>query len=408
MKSFNDKHAMRRQAFVMTSIWLIAIFIATNGFQLGFWPWLMSFNQWDTRWYGTIAMSGHGFLPQSFVFSPGHSWILGALTDLTYYAFRTFHIYIKWMMIFSLYGLILNVLAFGISNLILVWLSSKRWNISKTRMWAICFSNPMGYFALTAYSDMIFLLLTMCILVLTLHTSPRAEIWALQSLLPQLSTRAKRMILTTLLAAAPWFRLTGAAFASLIFLRRKEVIGTLIGVLSFLTYYWVRTDDPFYFLKAQRVFQMPEGYFLDGLTYSVAVFLEGLKIESGKLLLARDVDFLLYWINFGLLPLMVFFLSLATAIWLALQNEWEFALVLIAVTAISHNQAMWRSTVRYALMAYPVASWLWLKKDSSKVTGASPSIFKRAPEILTGLAVGTGFALQIFYARIFQAGGWAF
>ncbi len=400
---------MRRQALLATTIWFLMMFTATNGFELGFWPWVMSFNQWDTRWYGTIAMSGHGFLPQSFVFPPGHSWILGGLTDLTYYAFRSFDIYVKWMMVFSFYGLVLNTLSFGLSNWILVSLSEKRWGLSSKRMWFIVFSNPMGYFALTAYSDMIFLLLTLCILLFTLHSSPRAQAWKLERFLARISAPAKSLLLTLLLAAAPWFRLTGAAFASLALLRRKEVLGTAVGFGGFLLYYWIRTDDPLFFLKAQRVFQMPEGHFGNGLTYAASVFFQGLQLEDGAMLISRDFGFLLYWVDFGLLPLSVLLLSIALIAWLARRKEWELVCVLSAVTLISHNQAMWRSTVRYALMIYPLATWMWLEKESflQKLTQAKPH-FKRLPEVLTGLALGIGFALQIFFARVFQSGGWAF
>lgn len=400
---------MRRQALIATSIWFLALFTATDGFQLGFWPWVMSFNQWDTRWYGTIAMSGHGFLPQSFVFPPGHSWILGAMTDLTYYAFRSFGTFIKWMMVFSLYGLLLNTLAFGLSNWILVSLSEKRWGLTGWRMWLITFSNPMGYFALTAYSDMIFLLLTLCILLFTLHSSPRAHLWQLENFLGRISALGKTAILTLLLALAPWFRLTGAAFASLALLRRKEVLGTFVGVFGFLLYYWIRTDDPFFFLKAQRVFQMPEGHFGNGLLYAVSVFLEGFRLDGDSRILARDFGFFLYWVDFGVLPLFVLLLSFVLTAWLAKRREWELVLILLAITLISHNQAMWRSTVRYAMLIYPLATWMWLAKDSSlqKLSTTTTSL-RRAPEILTGLALGFGFAIQIFFARVFQSGGWAF
>ncbi len=399
---------MRRQALTITAIWFCTIFTATNGIALGFWPWLMSFNQWDSRWYGSIAMSGHGFLPQSFVFPPGHSWILGSFTDLTYYAFRAFGVYIKWMMVFSLYGLLMNLIAFACSNAALVWLSEKRWNISRSRMWAIAFANPVGYFALTAYSDMLFLALTMGVIVLVLHSSPRSRRWHLQHHFKRTSKKTKMLILAGLLGIAPWFRLTGAAFASLLLIRRKEAIGTLIGISSFLIYYWLRTEDPLYFLKAQRIFQMPEGNVLDGLRYAIAVFNQGLRIEAGEFLLIRQTDFFLYWLNFGLLPLGAFFLSLAVTFWLATRREWELALIIAAITVISHNQAMWRSTVRYALMIYPIASWIWLASDnptSKNMYSLTKSII---PQIFTGLAVGTGLALQIFYARIFQSGGWAF
>jgi hypothetical protein len=400
---------MRRQAVVFTAIWLFAIFSVTNGFQLGFWQWLMTFNQWDTRWYGTIAMSGHGFLPQSFVFPPGHSWILGGLTDLTYYAFRSSGVLVKWMMIFSLYGLILNTLAFSASNWILVTLSEKRFGLSGWRMWLIVFSNPMGYFALTAYSDMLFLFLTLCILVFTLHGSPRAKSWKLENFLNHYSIKTKTLILTFLLAIAPWFRLTGAAFASLALLRRKEVLGTIVGVGGFLTYYWIRTDDPFFFLKAQRVFQMPEGHFGNGLVYAISVFLEGLKFDGEKLFLSRDFGFLLYWVDFGLLPLGALLLSFALIFWLAKRREWELVLILFAITLISHNQAMWRSTVRYAILVYPLMAWTWLAKDSYVQKLAQSKVhLNRLPAVLTGLALGFGFALQIFFARVFQSGGWAF
>lgn len=402
METFNDRHAMRRLAVESSAFhlaWLVFLYVMTDGLNLGPVQWVQSFNQWDARWYASIGMSGHGFLPQTFVFAPAHSWFFGSITEVFFRGLWAADFRPKWVEVFSFVSIVLNFFSYVVANLIMVKLAEKRFQsfaISRKRLWLLALSNPVGYFVLTAYSDTVFYLITMMTLLLVLITSPRAEAWGLLSYQRNYG-RASRWALAAILFLAPWFRLTGFAFVIFGFLKRKEVLASVLGLISFLTYYWVRTGDPFFFLMAQSVFQMPEGHLHDGLWYALTVLAQGL---DG--LAVRGYDYFIYWFDFGFLPLAVFFTSIGFSIWSWKKGEREISLLIAGITLISHNQAFWRSTVRYALPVYPMLSWIWLSNQSA--------ILQRfnAKEILTGLAVGIGFFLQIFYCRIFQSGGWAF
>ena len=380
-------------------LWLAFIYVMTDGLSLGTMAWIQSFNQWDARWYASIGMSGHGFLPQTFVFAPGHGWVTGSITELFFQTLRAFDWRPKWVDVFSCVSLVINFLCFAVANSILVKLADSRFKrplISRNRLWLVVLSNPVGYFALTPYSDMVFFLITMVTLLLVLLTSPRATAWGLQTLQENHGRKAQWALAATLFIA-PWFRLTGFAFAAFGLLKRKEVLASGLGLISFLTYYKLRTGDPFFFLMAQSVFQMPEGHLLDGLWYALKVFVQGL---DG--LAIRGYDYFIYWFDFGFLPIFVFLSSLGFSLWSWKKGERELCLLILGITLISHNQAFWRSTVRYALPVYPMLAWIWLEYRAPWFTR------RKGPEILTGLAVGIGFFLQIFYCRIFQSGGWAF
>lgn len=402
MGTFDDRHAMRRLAVESSTfhlLWLIFLYVMTDGLNLGPVQWVQSFNQWDARWYASIGMNGHGFLPQTFVFAPAHGWFFGSITEVFFQVLWAADLRPKWVDVFSFVSIILNFLCYIIANIIVVRLAEKRFRkfaISRPRLWLLALSNPVGYFALTPYSDIVFYLITMMTLLLVIMTSPRAEAWGLLSY-QQTYGRVSQWALAIILFIAPWFRLTGFAFAIFGILKRKEVLACVLGLISFLAYYWVRTGDPFFFLMAQSVFQMPEGNLLDGLWYALKVFAQGL---DG--LAVRGYDYFIYWFDFGFLPLAVFFTSIGFSVWSWRKGERELSLLIAGITLISHNQAFWRSTVRYAFPVYPMLSWIWLSHQSTTL-----SRFK-AKEILTSLAVGIGFYLQIFYCRIFQSGGWAF
>lgn len=105
-----------------------------------------------------------------------------------------------------------------------------------------------------------------------------------------------------------------------------------------------------------------------------------------------------YWLNYGFLPTVSLFLSLMLTLWLARKREFEIATLVFAIVAISHNQALWRSTVRYALPIFPFLGWMILAHD--------PVRFRR--RVIFALALGFGFTIQVLYCRLFHVGAWAF
>jgi hypothetical protein len=171
--------------------WLIFLYVMTDGLNLGPVPWVQSFNQWDARWYASIGMNGHGFLPQTFVFAPAHGWFFGSITEVFFQVLWAADLRPKWVDVFSFVSIILNFLCYVIANIIVVRLAEKRFRkfaISRPRLWLLALSNPVGYFALTPYSDIVFYLITMMTLLLVIMTSPRAEAWGLLSYQQNLRT----------------------------------------------------------------------------------------------------------------------------------------------------------------------------------------------------------------------------
>ncbi|CAN5717208.1 hypothetical protein BH10BDE1_BH10BDE1_03870 [soil metagenome] len=399
MFSFDDNRPMRRyafEAFISHLVWCFFLFGFTEGFVLPFAAWIERFYQWDARWYGTMAQDGHGFLPQTYVFPPLHGWVLGRLTDVAFLFCKQVQEKPSWVLCFYAVALVFGVACFAIANSVLVALAERRFKIDRTRLWIFALANPMGYFALTPYSDMFFFALFAVTMLLLLWTSPRREAWNLRAL----STRTNRGVhaaLAALFFLSPWVRLTGFAYGIWLFLKRKEVFATFFSLAVFLLYYWIRTDNPFFFLLAQQAFMMPAGGFFTGLVMALRVLgslFDGTAYMGG--------EFLLYSFNFGVLPILALLLSLALVVWFARRREFEWALIVLAVVAISHNQAFWRSTVRYTLPFYPLFFWmLWEKPATSNRR-------RIARKIATGILVGIGLTLQVFYARLFHVGAWAF
>lgn len=259
----------------------------------------------------------------------------------------------------------------------------------------IAISNPVGYFAFTAYSDMLFFALFMATVALALWTSPRREIWGLPPLSIQ-GERLARINLVLLIALAPWVRLTGGAFAAWIFLKRKEALAAVISVAGFIGYNWFKTGDPFFFLLGQQAFMMPDGGLLKGLETSLRIlgaFFDGTAYLGGELFL--------YAFNFGILTLTALGLSIGLVGWLWRQKEYELACLIFAIVLVSHNQAFWRSTVRYALPMYSLfLCMLWANPALNR-----PTLIR---QITSGIFIALALTIQVFYARLFHAGAWAF
>ena len=389
---------MRRYAFesfITHTLWLAAVFILTDGLSQSPMTWLAQFNQWDARWYLTIALDGHGFLPQTYAFPPLHGWILGRITDLIFNILSFLRAPLPWLQTFYVVSFCVGLSTFAVANTILVWLAEHRWKINRRRLWLIAITNPVGYFAFTAYSDALFFLIFIAALSLATWTSGARERWQLPSLTAEQSFYAHSG-LYALLFVAPWVRITGYAFAIWVLLKRKETIGVLLSLGAFLLYDRLKTGDAFFFLFAQKAFAMPAGTGLKGFVNSLEIlmsFVNGIAYQGG--------DFFIYSFDFGLLPMIAFSLSMALIVWLFRQREHLWATAALAVVMISHNQAFWRSTVRYTLPLYPLFFWMLLANGHTKK-------YVRSIEIMTTFIAAISFVIQILYCRLFRSGAWAF
>lgn len=408
-----------RRCCAFIFVWWILIFSFTNGFQetfgassvdtnffsssaSGFFNWLFRFHQWDARWYYSIALNGHGHYPQSFVFPPGWGWLLGSLATVV-----SATQLMNWDQAFCLSALLIGVSSFALGNYILVELAHQRFGISQNRAWFGALANPVGYFALTSYSDAFFFFISTLVLRLALKTSDRKDLWKLDKKITR--HLQDRLALASLIFIAPWIRLTGFAFGVWVFLKRRVSLSLVVSGALFLFYYWLKTDRPFYFLMAQEAFGMPEGYFLTGLTTCLKKVLDGfvrlpeIAAEPSELLRG---EFYLRFLSYGLLPLLVFASSAAVAIQWARHREFLISSFLVATILITHNQGLWRSTPRYMFIVYPMIHILILASESaaSRALPRGTSRLRLTSMILACLM----FCAQVLYARQFQSGGWAF
>lgn len=367
--------SLAAQSIAVHSLWLLALYSSTGGWSVSPIDWLHSLHQWDALWYASIAHDGHGFLPHSYAFSPGFGWLLRGLTEALAWLTP-----LSWAHRFYIAGFVVSLASYAIANTVIVNLGERRFALKRPRLWLGAIANPAGYFALTAYSDAFFFLLLSLALWLALE---------------QARSRRARLALTALLLIMPWFRLTGLALLSWITVRRKEALAVLASFLGFMLYYWLRTDRPLFFLVPQVIFGMPEGNGLQGLQHAVSVFAEGLSALLG-------FEIFLQWLVYGLVPVVVLTLSLLLAGWFASRREWLFAVTVLSITLMSHNQALWRSTLRYALPFFPMLPWMLL---AGRRLPAENKLWRR---VLYAAWVGLALTFQVIFARVFQAGEWAF
>lgn len=351
----------------------------------------------------------------------------------------------------------INLMAFYSGNTLATRLISERFQIHPSRVLAACLANPFAYFAMTAYADPLYHLLFWLSLTLWLLRSPRAEQWGFRPWVSY-SARAQwlsRWGLSLILFVAPWVRLNAYALLGLAagsqlrtrwmgrFSTRSsettqgdgpapnhaqpkaqvkdqaksglnsdlssdlnfepnsepsysplpvELTALFISAVGFILFNWIKTDRPFFFLLAQRVYGMPEGNFFDGFARAVGMFYEGL---SGDAWISTEI--FLHWFSFGVLPLVFLLALLALAIQLYRHRELGLAAVVLLHVLITHNQAIWRSTPRYAFPLVAMALLLLIMTQSSP--------WRR---VVFALGLGLGWVMQVSYYATFRVGGWGF
>jgi hypothetical protein len=346
-------------------LWILLIFYSTGGTHASGQSWLAGWQRWDAHWYEQIWREGYPAAdPRTLVFPPGYPVIVGIISKL----FRAS---------FLATAIVLNLAAFFCTAVLVSEWLSRKFAISSSSLFVFVLSTPAAYFAFTAYSDVVFMLLLWVLLWLALaeHDPGGYKSVIAQSLL---------------LFVLPWIRLTGYALASWLLARRIVALAVLASLALWLGFNRMIAGSAFYFLRAQRLFAMPQGNFFQGLADSL--------IHVGS-----DWSRGTSWLEFGFLPLFYLCALAAAAVWLAKRREGLLALSVVSILLFSYNQGFWRSVVRYDLPLVPVLC-LPLLVTAKSWTGVASYVSRAA---FYALVLGQ-FSLQIYFARLFHAGGWAF
>jgi hypothetical protein len=351
----------------MYIVWLFFVFATTSsGANIS--QWIAGWSQWDASWYERIFHEGYRSYPRMLVFPPLFSWLIGPLGSL--------------IGSFTTGALVINLAAFFAAGVLLTRIAAREFKVNATAFFAFYLSAPAAYFAFAPYSDALFL----CAFALALHLALRD---------PKSFSLKERIGAWGLMFAIPWLRLTGYALCAWVLGRRWFAAGTLVALAAWLAFNHAIAGDPLHFLKAQELFTMPQGNFLDGLIYTVRNIVPG-RDASGAIEWTS-------WLQFIALPLLYLTLILATAVWFAMKRRWILGLTLVAITLFSHNQSFWRSAVRYDLpvLSFVAIPLLSLAEDKRREV--------RLPlQALFAVLVVASLVAQVYFARLFRTGAWAF
>jgi hypothetical protein len=350
--------------FPVYFLWILLIFYATRGTNAPGQSWLAGWQQWDAHWYEQISREGYPSAdPRTLVFPPGYPAIVGIISKL----FRAS---------FLATAVVLNLAAFFFTAVLICEWLSRKFAVSSALLFVFILSAPAAYFAFSAYSDVLFMMLLWVLLWLALAEHAGGY---------------KRVIAQALLLfVLPWIRLTGYALASWLFARRIVALAVLASFVLWLGFNRMIAGSALYFLRAQELFAMPRGNFFQGFADSL-------------IHLASDWSRGTSWLEFGFLPLFYLCALIAVAIWLAKRREGLLALTVLSIVLFSYNQGFWRSVVRYDLPLIPFLCVPLLVTAKSR-TGVTSYLSRAA---FYALVLGQ-LSLQIYFARFFHAGGWAF
>jgi hypothetical protein len=359
---------LRRRLLFYSSIyfvWILLIFYASGGAHGQFSSWFAGWQQWDARWYEHIWREGYPQAdPRTLVFPPGYPFIVGSFSKLFSGSFLGT-------------AVVLNLGAFFLSAVLISEWFARKFGVSAAPIFVFALSAPAAYFNFTAYSDVLFMLLLWVLLWLALAA-------------PKPQSLRVRVAECLLLLALPWIRLTGYALASWLFARRVVALAVLGSLALWLGFNRAIAGRAFYFLRAQELFGMPRGNFFQGFADS---FLH----------LASDRSHPMNWLEFGFLPLFYLGALIAAGAWLAKKREGLLALTVFSILLLSYNQGFWRSVVRYDLPLTPVLC-LPLLVNAPPQPRIVASLCRAAFYALTFAQ----FVLQIYFARAFHVGAWAF
>jgi hypothetical protein len=346
-------------------LWILLIFYGTGGTHASCQSWLAGWQQWDAHWYEQIWREGYPAAdPRTLVFPPGYPVIVGIISKLCRASFLAT-------------AVVLNLAAFFCTAVLLSEWLSRKFAVSRSLLFVFVLSAPAAYFAFTAYSDLLFMLLLWVLLWLALAEDDPG---GYKSVIAQ----------SLLLLVLPWIRLTGYALASWLFARKIVALAVLASLALWLGFNQMIAGSAFYFLHAQRLFAMPQGNFFQGLA-------------DGLIHLGSDWSRGTSSLEFGFLPLFYLCALAAAAVWLAKRREGLLALSVLSILLFSYNQGFWRSVVRYDLPLVPVLC-LPLLVTAKSGTGLASHVSRAVFYAL----ILSQFSLQLYFGRLFHAGGWAF
>jgi hypothetical protein len=216
----------------------------------------------------------------------------------------------------------------------------------------------------------------------------------------------------------PWIRIVGYGFFCLFLLRKWTVVlGLTLSLAAWLAFQKYYAGDPFYFLKLQQDFGMPAGNISHGFIQAYNDFRSSVHSIFEHLGNASDGSAfsIKLWIEFfnqpgkqeavatGLLPFSVFLFLGSILIWCLITGRSLIGLVGASVFILSHNQAFWRSTIRYDWPLFMIANAFLLHQVMQH---------KRMAKVFwvgtTTMILGISFLLQLWYGYAFMKGGWAF
>jgi|GEM_PF-3214201 len=358
----------------MTAAWVLLLYGATGGGALD--PWVENWGRWDAHLYLRIWQEGYAADPALMAFPPGFPVLTGALSSVTPLSF------------FGA-GSVISLVSLVMAGTVLAAMVKRDFGVPGPLVFAFWLCGPAAYFALAPYSDLLF-----CVLLFS------AWYWLTAPTL----TRSERFMLIIVLLLLPLIRITGLALLALLLLRRWQALALLPGLGLFLWLNHQTAGNAFHFLAVQKAFLMPEGQLLDGLHRSSTGLSPVPPVE-------QVVPFL-HWLQFNAVPMTQLLLLGLTSLWLLWRRHWVLAVSLMAILLMSHNQAFWRSVVRYNLVLWPLVSlpvlcWIRSRLDRAEtVSGFRHSVV--IPALCLGAVMMLSLMMQLRFAAVFHRGGWGF